>query len=253
MQTATITAANGCDSVVTMVLVVNTPVASTTSATECGSYTWTANGQTYTESGVYTYSHQDANGCTQIDTLYLTIHNPVNTAITVIECGSYTWNNQTYTTSGTYYYSHQDANGCTQVDTLYLTLHYATTSEFIIETSDSCYEWNGQNYCESGDYMQTLETVAGCDSVVTLHLTTSVGIDDYELGAIYLIPNPAKNVCRINGLETAPVSVELYDMNGKLIRRINTAEFDVSTLSTGIYMVRVNTGNRVVNLKMVKQ
>ena len=66
-------------------------------------------------------------------------------------------------------------------------------------------------------------------------------------------PNPAKNVCRINGLETAPVSVELYDMNGKLIRRINTAEFDVSTLSTGIYMVRVNTGNRVVNLKMVKQ
>ena len=204
MQTATITAANGCDSVVTMVLVVNTPVTSTTSATECGSYTWTANGQTYTESGVYTYSHQDA-------------------------------------------------NGCTQVDTLYLTLHYATTSEFIIETSDSCYEWNGQNYCESGDYMQILETVAGCDSVVTLHLTTSVGIDDYELGAIYLIPNPAKNVCRINGLETAPVSVELYDMNGKLIRRINTAEFDVSTLSTGIYMVRVNTGNRVVNLKMVKQ
>jgi hypothetical protein len=255
MQTATITAANGCDSVVTMVLVVNTPVTSTTSATECGSYTWTANGQTYTESGVYTYSHQDANGCTQIDTLYLTIHNPVNTAITVIECGSYTWtaNGQTYTESGVYTYSHQDANGCTQVDTLYLTLHYATTSEFIIETSDSCYEWNGQNYCESGDYMQTLETVAGCDSVVTLHLTTSVGIDDYELGAIYLIPNPAKNVCRINGLETAPVSVELYDMNGKLIRRINTAEFDVSTLSTGIYMVRVNTGNRVVNLKMVKQ
>ena len=67
MQTATITAANGCDSVVTMVLVVNTPVTSTTSATECGSYTWTANGQTYTESGVYTYSHQDANGSRHLD------------------------------------------------------------------------------------------------------------------------------------------------------------------------------------------
>ncbi len=114
-------------------------------------------------------------------------------------------------------------------------------------------EWNGVTFTEAGMQTATITATNGCDSVVTLHLTTSVGIDDYELGAIYLIPNPAKNVCRINGLETAPVSVELYDMNGKLIRRINTAEFDVSTLSTGIYMVRVNTGNRVVNLKMVKQ
>ena len=355
MQTTTLTAVNGCDSVVTMVLTVNAPPVNTAiTATECSSYTWAANGQTYYESGTYTYSHPDVNGCTQVDTLYLTINHPVNTAITVSECGSYTWNGQTYTTSGVYTYSHTDANGCTQVDTLYLTIsqsvqvelyetacgsytwngqtytqsndysatftaangcdsivvlhltvytpantaitveecdsytwttgngqtyttsgdytyshedangctqvdtlhltiHYATTSEFTIETPDSCYTWNGQSYCASGDYVQTLQTVNGCDSVVTLHLTTSVGVSDHEVTTVFLAPNPTQNICRIMGLETDPVSVDLYDMRGKLVMKASGRELDVTTLPTGLYMVKVFTGDRFINLKLVKQ
>ena len=355
MQTTTLTAVNGCDSVVTMVLTVNAPPVNTAiTATECSSYTWAANGQTYYESGTYTYSHPDVNGCTQVDTLYLTINHPVNTAITVSECGSYTWNGQTYTTSGVYTYSHTDANGCTQVDTLYLTIsqsvqvelyetacgsytwngqtytqsndysatftaangcdsivvlhltvytpantaitveecdsytwttgngqtyttsgdytyshedangctqvdtlhltiHYATTSEFTIETPDSCYTWNGQSYCASGDYVQTLQTVNGCDSVVTLHLTTSVGVSDHEVTTVFLAPNPTQNICRIMGLETDPVSVDLYDMRGKLVMKASGRELDVTTLPTGLYMVKIFTGDRFINLKLVKQ
>ena len=35
-------------------------------------------------SGTYTYSHLDNNGCTQVDTLHLTINHPVHQAITAV-------------------------------------------------------------------------------------------------------------------------------------------------------------------------
>ncbi len=51
IYTQTFTAANGCDSVVTLHLTVNHPVAELVEATACDSYTW--NGTTYTQSGDY--------------------------------------------------------------------------------------------------------------------------------------------------------------------------------------------------------
>ena len=101
--------------------------------------------------------------------------------------------------------------------------------------------------------MQTLQTVNGCDSVVTLHLTTSVGVSDHEVTMVFLAPNPTQNICRIMGLETDPVSVDLYDMRGKLVMKASGRELDVTTLPTGLYMVKVFTGDRFINLKLVKQ
>ena len=127
-------------------------------------------------------------------------------------------------------------------------------SEFSIEWMDDMpYTWNGQEYTESGDYTQTLQTVDGCDSVVTLHLTIVVGVDVYDAAAVYIAPNPAKEVCRIVGLESAPISVDLFDMRGKLLMRARSTEFDVSTLPSGMYMVKVNTGDRIINLKLIRQ
>ena len=60
----------GCDSVVTLYLTVNAPTHTAESDYACENYLW--NGQTYTESGTYTFAHPDANGCTQVDTLHLT-------------------------------------------------------------------------------------------------------------------------------------------------------------------------------------
>jgi hypothetical protein len=188
--------------------------------------------------------------------MVLTVNTPAHQAYTVESCDAYTWTDgdgQTHTVSGDYTYSHQDSHGCTQVDTLHLTIHNSTASEFSIETPDSCYTWNGQAYCASGDYVQTLQTADGCDSVVTLHLTITVGIDGHDMAAICLAPNPTKDICRIMGLENVPVSVELFDMRGKLVMKASSRELDVTMLPTGMYMVRVNTGIGVVTLKLVKQ
>jgi surface protein len=49
------------------------PTGTSNSVTACGSYTWTANGQTYTQSGIYTRTSLNASGCTHTDTLQLNI------------------------------------------------------------------------------------------------------------------------------------------------------------------------------------
>ena len=101
--------------------------------------------------------------------------------------------------------------------------------------------------------MQTLTAANGCDSVVTLHLTTSVGVIDHETTLVYLAPNPTQNITRIIGLDTDPVSVELHDMRGKLVMKSTDTELDVTTLPTGMYIVKIFTGERVINLKLIKQ
>ena len=247
--------AAGCDSVVTLHLTINNPTTGVDVQTACDSYTW-IDGQTYTEStNEPTYTLTNAAGCDSVVTLNLTI-NHSNTGVDVqTACDSYTWiDGQTYTAStNTPTYTLQNAAGCDSVVTLNLTVNHSVTSEFTIETAESCYEWNGTEYCQSGDYTQNLSTAAGCDSVVTLHLTVGVGIEEHNVTLAYLAPNPATNTCRIMGLDTDPVSVDIYDMNGKLVRRDYTTELDVTLLPTGIYMVRVLTSNRIIDLKLVKQ
>ena len=62
----------GCEKLISVLqLTVNTPVTTDVTVTECYAYTW--NGETYTETGEYTYTTVAANGCDSIVTLHLTI------------------------------------------------------------------------------------------------------------------------------------------------------------------------------------
>ncbi len=256
--THTLQAVTGCDSVIILNLTVNPTYNVTDNKTVCESelpYEW--NGVTFTEAGTQNVTLQAVTGCDSVVVMTLTMNPTYNITESQSVCEGelpYTWNGVEFTAAGTQTVTLTAANGCDSVVTMTLAVNLNVTSEFTIETPDSCYEWNGQIYCESGDYTQTLTTVAGCDSVVTLHLTTSVGVNNYEFETnVYIAPNPAKNVCRILGLSTEPKFVEIYDMRGGLVMRTNDTEFDVRTLSTGFYMVKVYTGERVINLKLVKE
>ena len=69
------------------------------------------------------YSHEDANGCTQVDTLYLTIYENVSSEFTITtEDSCHLWNGVSYCTSGDYTQILQTAHGCDSVVTLHLTI-----------------------------------------------------------------------------------------------------------------------------------
>lgn len=170
-----LTGQGGCDSTVTLNLTITQPSSATETAAACGSYYWTTNGTTYTNSGQYMTTLTNSNGCDSVVTLDLTITQasaPVTT--TVNACDSYTWNanNTTYTTSGTYSETLVNAAGCDSLVTLDLTLNFAYSSTETLTTCDS-YIWgaNGQTYTNSGNYQVVYTTSAGCDSTLNLNLT----------------------------------------------------------------------------------
>jgi len=172
--TATITNAAGCDSTVTLFLTVNSPTSGSESIMACDSYTWSANGTTYTTSGSYTATLTNAQGCDSTATLNLTINNSSTGSETVTACDTYTWsaNGTTYTSSGTYTAVLTNTHGCDSTVTLNLTINNSTSGSESVSACDF-YTWpaNGTAYASSGIFTTTLTNAAGCDSIATLNLT----------------------------------------------------------------------------------
>ena len=181
----------GCDSTVTLNLTITNSNTGSEILTECDSYTWNTNGETYTQSGQYTEVLSNQNGCDSTVTLDLTITNSSTGSEIVTECDSYTWNTngQTYTESGQYTEVLSNQSGCDSTVTLDLTITNSSTGSEIVTECDS-YTWNtnGQTYTESGQYTEVLSNQSGCDSTVTLDLTintsssstqTETGIESY--------------------------------------------------------------------------
>ena len=162
------TNAAGCDSVATLILILNQPSTSSITATACGSYTW--NGTTYTTSGTKTWTGTNALGCDSVVNLNLTIKQASSSNSSASACGSYTWNGTTYTTSGTKTWTGTNAVGCDSVVTLNLTIKQSTSST-TSATACASYTWNGTTYSTSGAKTWTGTNAIGCDSVVTINLT----------------------------------------------------------------------------------
>lgn len=173
VDSVTLTNAIGCDSVVILDLTVNNSYSNTTTITTCDSYTWPANGTTYSTSGTYSMSSVTVNGCDSTQTLNLTILNSSSSTQTIVACDDYTWpvNGNMYTTSGVHMATVTNTSGCDSIITLDLTINYSSNSVQNVTACDS-YTWsaNGQTYTAGGVYTMTIPNAAGCDSVITLNL-----------------------------------------------------------------------------------
>ena len=144
-------------------------------ATICAgdTYTWQADGKVYAESGTYSVTLQDINGCDSVVILHLTVNPIATTEEHITACDSYTWNGETYTQSGEYIYTTTAANGCDSIVTLHLTINNSEIGapEYATICYGETYTWNGQTYSTEGEYSITLSNTLGCDSVATLQLT----------------------------------------------------------------------------------
>jgi len=164
------TNSNGCDTIATLNLVINTPTTSTTNESACNTYTW--NGSTYNASGAYTYNTTNSNGCDSTATLNLTINPSVASTTPITSCVPITWNGSTYSTTGSYIYLTTNTNGCDSTATLNLTISPSVTSTTPI-TSCVPIIWNGITYSTTGTYTYLTTNTNGCDSIANLSLTIS--------------------------------------------------------------------------------
>ncbi len=170
----TVVGSNGCDSIVTLNLVVH-PLASTTLDAEiCEGSVYDFHGNLVDTTGSYVDTLSTIHGCDSVVTLNLTVHPAYTETITAQICDGtlYDFHGLMLSDSGTYVDTLPTIHGCDSV----ITLNLAVLD--ILETylSDSIcagesYDFNGQILTATGTAVDTLVSSIGCDSIVTMDLT----------------------------------------------------------------------------------
>ncbi len=178
----TYTAANGCDSVVTINLTVNKSVSQNEQLTICQSelpYPWrdmTFSAETEIGSRNVVFHRQTVNGCDSTVTLYLTV-NPNNhyedDLYVMCQGESYDWRNMTITESGIYTDTVANDMGCYDVYSVEVIVNpsYRINEYDTICDNGLPYDWRGQSLTAAGEREVAYRTMNDCDSIYHLYLT----------------------------------------------------------------------------------
>ena len=183
----TLTAANGCDSVVTTNLSVLPKAGSTQSASICAGDSILLGGVYQTSGGTYYDTLTAANGCDSVVTTNLSVLPNASSSQSASICagdsillgGSY------QTSGGTYYDTLTAANGCDSVVTTQLSINPIDTVGIsrVICQGDSAFVGGGWQTA-AGTYVDTFNNRFGCDSIRTTTLSVQQfisGTDSLEL------------------------------------------------------------------------
>lgn len=194
----TLTAANGCDSIVTLNLTVLPTYHTVFEADTCNQYVW--DGESYTEGGSYTRNYTSADGCDSVVTLQLTIGHPETEEQTLSVCGQYVWGGETFTESGDYEKTFSSSHNCDSLVTLHLTVidTFLRPSE---SNPDFCTTMETTLSVEGNfdDYVWSTGEV-GTDIFVTQSGTYSVTASNYacEQVTVFNIPQCPLNILMPN-------------------------------------------------------
>ena len=277
----TLTTAAGCDSIVKLSLTINQPSAATVTANSCTSYLWALNGTTYSNSGTYSHTIQNAAGCDSVVTLVLTINSVSSTTQTANTCSSYLWtaNNQTYTNSGTYTHTLTTAAGCDSIIQLTLTLLSQSNTvtnngdgTLTADISGATYQWINcaDNSFVNGATNQTFGPIAnGSYAVITTSSTctdtsacvaiSNVGIEDLNQSSFNVFPNPSNGKFTVENAEGIVIqSISIRDIQGKEVQSfspgLKSFSIDLTAYDSGLYYLMVVAENgQKLNYRLVKQ
>jgi len=166
----------GCDSTVTLNLLVNPTQITVIDTIICDNETFIAAGVSHNVTGTYTYILQTYQGCDSTVTLNLLVNLTQSTVIDTIICDNETFvaGGVSHNVTGTYTYILQTYQGCDSTVTLNLLVNLTqiTVIDTIICDNES-FVAGGVSHNVTGTYIYTLQTWQGCDSTVTLNLTVN--------------------------------------------------------------------------------
>jgi len=92
-----------------------------------------------------------------------------------------------------------------------------------------------------------------------LERAVALGVNEHALNnLISLYPNPASNLLNIDNRTNEVISnIAIYSINGMLVKQVpnaaNVTSIPVSELQTGMYFVKMEVGNQVMNYKFIKK
>ncbi len=177
--TEVFTAANGCDSTVTLLFTVNDTSLIAEEVTVCeNELPYTFGTQTLTSAGIYTNVYNNTMGCDS--TVILTL-NVLDTSLVTEEieiCESllpFTFGTQSLSAGGVYTEVFDKTNGCDSTVILTLTVKdtFEVSDAITVCESELPYNWEGDELVSSGTYTKVLTSSNGCDSTVNLLFTVN--------------------------------------------------------------------------------
>jgi pimeloyl-ACP methyl ester carboxylesterase len=95
----------------------------------------------------------------------------------------------------------------------------------------------------NGNYVVEVSYANGCSKTSAPYTITGVGIERYEFNNFNVFPNPTKGLLTIKGANLNGKTVEVYSIVGEKIASLtlnNDDTINLSSLSEGVYFVRVN-------------
>ena len=223
----TLTNSFGCQYDHTLNLIIGTSSAGSETVDACTSYTWAANGLTYSMSGAYTATLTNASGCDSMATLNLTIQSVDNSV----------------TDNGDLSITSNDPNATYQwldCDNNYAIIAGATSQTFTATTN--------------GNY--AVEVSNGvCVDTSACTLIDYVGVEEFSDHRFRIYPNPSRGVITIEWDEPFHGIVELSDLRGRVLRsqsysQRNSVLFPLE-VEAGVYLLRLVSEGKVLSTRRV--
>ncbi len=233
---------------------------------------------TYTEEGDYTIHLLGEIGCDTIIHLSIQFIPPSELLLfeTICEGESFDVGNESFTTAGDYTIFIAGANGCDSIVLLSLTVvetdNTVSASENTLTANQggAIYQWFDCDSAESipgataqtfqatvsGNYAVVVTSNSGCIVFSDCQSVVISGIQDLEFSnAITLFPSPADTEVRFLNHTSYPISaISFTNLSGQITEVLNWKEnqsVDISTLVSGIYMVKIVVDGKSVIKKLV--
>jgi len=227
---------DGCSHTATLNLTINQPTSSVVNETACDSFTWSANGITYTDSGSYSVITTNENGCTHTTTLELTINESATIIAEPVQ---------------------ELEEGLTLADLAvspsdvvwYASLDDATAQQNPIPASTVVV--NGTTYYAVNFSGQ------GCPSApFAVTVTTFLSNDSFDVAHFGLYPNPTSDFITVTYANEID-NVTVFNVLGQqvLAKNINANQgnIDLSALTAGTYFIKVTAGSASKTVKVLKK
>lgn len=211
----TISNSYGCDSIITVNLVVNQSSSSTINPIACATYT-APDGQIYTQSGTFTSTISNQFGC----------DSTISINLTIIQLDpSFTQENLILTAnqSGAQYQWLDCSNGNTAiVGETFQTFSVTSNGQYAVIVSNN-----------------------GCSDTSDCVQISNVGINDVLSDQLQIFPNPSSKLVTVKFNSIGLFDLQLRDINGKIVykqvQQQDETVIDLSHLPQGMYMLEVNS------------
>jgi gliding motility-associated-like protein len=217
----------GCDSTVTINLIVNDTSRTDLDTLVCFGTVFDFAGNTISEAGTYFDYQTNVAGCDSVIALHVMYTPSPSTEDTLIrECGSVVYNGETYYEDANFIDTFRDVIGCDSVwRNVQIEVLYEPKDTFYVEICEGeSYDFNGDIYTSSTVATQSYIYHNGCDSMITMVLTVHP-LPKISLSYTSLEPQQGDLLCVLDSVRLSAEGGENYMYFNEFNEFIGSGEF----------------------------